>query len=1431
MYFLDYFEDGLSHLSLANTDGAEMLVSQALKALSGSPNASLLGNEKAKCFHTMAEIYLARASKQLDNDSFCEMMVKSIALFEAERMYKHGSYKEDLEVDTVISGAELKFVDKLFGRTGVERFEKMSNNSTNLNRKKLKEIRSKVSDEYFPRLEKFPDWDSGSENKRCEEIESIYKEIHTDIKCFLNDIFRYCCQVAGPAPCAFSIIGLGSMSRKEVTPYSDLEFAILLDHENKTPSPEQRQYFRFLTYLIQVQIIKLGETVLPSLGISSLNDFYSKSKEGDWFFDDVIPKGFSFDGMMPWACKTPLGRKEWRGLPRQEYIMTIDEMLELQDVIPGSSFENAKTANVFSSVCHLFGEEKLTTTYEQKLSLLLRHADRQKGFQKQVLGIMENLQETYGKQVIATKDFGTQQDVKKEVYRLTSLLVEQLSKFCGIFEQSSWQSIREMNHKGFLSDVASRNFLVAVSITTELRLRCYQTQGRQKEALPMIPQLSLTEESDNQWPFTEAIVRLYQSLLPLRSVVSGILETIRGHDCIGPDQLIVTVLKQVDFFDVSSKTRAIAYLRILQLPKAFRCLISAKDEEVDDDYKAQILIILASCYHMVGKFENVVECCHEVQTLYSAAPGALEEKHLFNAMRLILDVYIDQGLYVDAINVYEQLVNFQDRPNFDVDSIKKLDFFHSGAVLYTKIEQYEKAESILRSVIEKFKNKRKDYIHYFLCLNNLSVILLNKDRLMEAKDLLNSALNVASELYGENAVHPYFARCLANLSEVYYHLENIEEAERVAQLVLTMCSRFGEDDLIEPCIVDALIMKARIYKLYKQWDQMFHYLKKAKELAQKLYAGHPHSSVSDVLYYLGFCEENRGNVTEAFKHYRAFLKNYEHERMESQQDDYSCTLADVRLRIAYLGEKCSYDPSHLCSYAEKALEMEEKIHGQGSTHKHLARCFEVIGYLSIAANRESKGLDYLGKALRMFEELNFQNKTFYSHALLKVGELLGKYSPIEAEEHLRKAKAVLENDLTDNHFTLLKVNNSLLRIFSQANRIQDGLELAEEQSRLIDRTFSKCTTPGFLELSHVFDHWFDLAEFYELSGRRNTAKAMYLDVITRVQEQIDSTGSDKKDLMFLLLLTQQKLGDLYRADEMFSNAEAMYQRMISLIENTALQQSFVKDAHESAVCSLATVYVQTERHSQALEILDNLIDKYIKDPKLIDVITASTAFLVRGELYLRCCRFDHALVDLEKALKIAEHSGRDVTSGTWYAIILNSIGLAYEQTNKLERALEYFCCCLSVAEGMPSTREKAIFYHNTADTLKKLGQLDDALVHYKKSLEIREMLHSEDPVREDIATVLYHMAVTQSINNTPEDASKTLEKLLPLRKELLKKGGPKVDQNYIAVLVLKGNCHLSHPNEVQQAKEVYEEAEKVLNRMMEGQPNADYAGLIGNIGR
>ncbi len=52
----------------------------------------------------------------------------------------------------------------------------------------------------------------------------------------------------------------------------------------------------------RLQIISLGETILPCMDIDVLR--------GDWFYDDVTPRGLSFDGLLPQASKTPLGNTQ-----------------------------------------------------------------------------------------------------------------------------------------------------------------------------------------------------------------------------------------------------------------------------------------------------------------------------------------------------------------------------------------------------------------------------------------------------------------------------------------------------------------------------------------------------------------------------------------------------------------------------------------------------------------------------------------------------------------------------------------------------------------------------------------------------------------------------------------------------------------------------------------------------------------------------------------------------------------------------------------------------------------------------------------------------------------------------------------------------------------------------------------------------------------
>jgi tetratricopeptide (TPR) repeat protein len=926
----------------------------------------------------------------------------------------------------------------------------------------------------------------------------------------------------------------------------------------------------------------------------------------------------------------------------------------------------------------------------------------------------------------------------------------------------------------------------------------------------------------------------------LKSVVSGIIEVLE-NDVIGPEALVVAVFQTVDFIDVSPLTTAVAYLRVLQLPKAFDCLLSAKDNPMNITNKEEVLLMLSSCYNMVGKFQEAIECCREVQTLHTLAPDVVP---LLPALELIMTSYVGQGLYNEARKMYKEIMDYQERPDMKENFVEKeLDFLKRSAFLFMNIEQYNTAEDILRTIIEKIRNQRRYYFVYFSCLNNLAFILLNRKKPTEAKTVLNDALNIASELYGENAVHPSFAWCLTNLSEAHYHLQNIEEANRFLQLALIIYSHLHEHELIDPGIIVALIMEARIHQFYERWDQMWNSLNKAKQIAEIVYRDNPHPNVAWILFYLGYCEQQLGRFSEAINRYQEYLKIHENERMECQQSGHDCNTAYVLVQIANMGACCSYDASYLLSCLEKALEIEENIHGKECNHRHSAMCIGLLGYRLITADRESKGLEYLCRAMQMFEEINLDSDKIYGQAqLLQLlfGNILGENCINKSEKHLRTVEAILKKRLKDNcHVALLEINSFLLKIFLQANKIQDGLELAEQQRHLIHTMLSKSSVPSAQQLYQVFH----LAAFFEDSGRRNTAKEMYFDLISRLEEQVDPTDSGKDALTRLLWMTQQQLGEIYRTNGMFCDAEAMFQRIASSVQKTTSKRAFVKDTRHDTQNSLAAVFTETGRYLQAYELLDDLINIYEKDSKSIDVSTASCAFSIRGELNRRCFRFNFALKDMEKALKLAEqfYGASAIHNVTLrrqnmkidYAKMMNTIGLIYEQNNNLKRALEYYFCSLSTVEGIPVTMGTATFHQNVADTLKKLGKLDAALVHYKKSLEIRETLHSEDPEREDIATVLYHIAIVQYTDGRPKDASATLDRLIPLRKELLCKGGSLQGgslQNYGAAIVMKGNCHIVQPGEAKQAKDAYEEAEKVFEILTEGQPNLDYAGGLSNIG-
>ena len=87
-----------------------------------------------------------------------------------------------------------------------------------------------------------------------EDILDKQRFLSSNIQTMLSDMIKRGEEILGSPPCGYAVLSLGSISRSECFPRSDLEFLIILDG-NK---PFQKQYFVHLAKLLEVQITALG---------------------------------------------------------------------------------------------------------------------------------------------------------------------------------------------------------------------------------------------------------------------------------------------------------------------------------------------------------------------------------------------------------------------------------------------------------------------------------------------------------------------------------------------------------------------------------------------------------------------------------------------------------------------------------------------------------------------------------------------------------------------------------------------------------------------------------------------------------------------------------------------------------------------------------------------------------------------------------------------------------------------------------------------------------------------------------------------------------------------------------------------------------------------------------------------------------------------
>ena len=425
----------------------------------------------AKILHRIGLIYRKRSPDKTS-------LIKSAGLLNAA-IFRNSPNVSQIKSDLSSLCRHVLEISKANKQTAdlIEKSEQVKILITKLRNEANKFLKSKV-----PKFSKNFTTSESTKKKKEEKISAIRelnKLVAGRYKQIMVELSRYCEDVMGNPPCKYAIVGMGSLAREEITPYSDFEHIILFIDDKKYKSYETFvEYFRWFSVIFHIVILNVQETIVPSLNVCCLND--KNFSLGDWFYDAVTPRGISFDGMMPHACKFPLGRQEHTRNKQFtiELIKPVGEMLEY--LTSEADLKNGyHLADILTKTCFVFGNQEIfeqfaigAQNYREKKS----EAETIKDIKEQVKEDLDNFSTRFRLNNLKSQDTI---NIKQLVYRSTTIFISALARKHYISANSCFDIIDEMAKIKQITQSTAETLKFAIAIACEMRLRVYMDKKSQ----------------------------------------------------------------------------------------------------------------------------------------------------------------------------------------------------------------------------------------------------------------------------------------------------------------------------------------------------------------------------------------------------------------------------------------------------------------------------------------------------------------------------------------------------------------------------------------------------------------------------------------------------------------------------------------------------------------------------------------------------------------------------------------------------------------------------------------------------------------------------------------------------------------------------------------------------------------------------------------
>ncbi|CAH1249147.1 KLC1 [Branchiostoma lanceolatum] len=918
---------------------------------------------------------------------------------------------------------EIVFVNDV---TGVDVSKEFQLDNVEEHKRKLMQIRSECEtklDSIAKKYSSFANNQSDEERKREElaqgtAVRDLYCKIAEDMKTFVRDLLEECIRVVG-APhgdVTYAVVGLGSLAREGMTPYSDLEFAILVQEGNNTD--DVRTYFQALTRYLHLKILNLGETILPAVGVKSLNDFTSPNPLDDWYHDSLTPRGFAFDGAMPWASKTPLGREQGVTDDQlKDLILIPSEMAALQTDPRALSWSHLR--EVLTCVTLIHGDPSLVEDYETLLRSILFEEDAQSGttlgMRRATKNLTASLQE-FKTDLSGMLSAGKLFQVKKEIYRMPSILLSSLGLFFGIRAKSSWEIIQVLHSKEVINVEAEHNLKVAVSIATQLRLQTYLSNAGQKDNISTLSKASWESLEERKRDKNEAhpasdtfgmeshaiLFRFFQTVLPLEEFVGGVFSSkLTGEKSSVLGVTLNTLNPQIqmsfeteEFYDSSLKNRALVDMRLLQYQDAKVCLEKHIAESDVDDASQSSVLIGQVMYHL-GDYAGAVTCFQNL-----ADQKVHSNKDRFSILNFLGQALHQNGDLQESLRCFEKVLKELRKKEPESD-LSETVLLNNLACALRSSGKYPEAISCFEEALALDgggKKQKQGNPRVAVILNNMGDAYQSEGQYAKSIQCYTEALTIEQRIYGDNRAHPFMAATLHNLGSAYRDIGNFSAAMSAFRSSLQIKEIVFGEEAMHPEIATTLDGLAAIKRHLGDFAYAQQLNTRALHIRRNVFGDNiDNLEIAESLTNMGI---NCLDRPEDFQQGLPFLEEaYEMRKRIFKVTSHTCVAKSLHNIGVVLYKLEQYELAK--TKYQEALEMFREVGEPSAKNLDIAAALGGIGSCLCRLEDKSQGRVRLEEAVRMFKTISGS----VNHDLIKLYSSLAKVMIEQGD--IREAKATL----------------------------------------------------------------------------------------------------------------------------------------------------------------------------------------------------------------------------------------------------------------------------------------------------------------------------------------------------------------------------------------------------------------------------------------